>query len=649
MNTLLIHKKGEKLFWHTHNNLPSTLFAISDFDISIDGNKFKITERNGSMRYEYDVTNVQVKNLANPNESFVSGEQLYNRLFQLNYIPFLGYNSGNTVTYVQENPIIGIGTITRTGNDFTFSVGFKWNINAIIYQNASPIVRTIYAAATGYFRIDIAVMDTNNDIVIIQGDEVDAIEAVQAPLTPENTVYLTSWFISGSTVNNPDEVYPGNIFVEKEEFVNIYLSDASGSITIDLDQKATKFILTDDATTEINGFNPSSEFLSEFLRPDHVISITNRSATPKTLKHLVGSWKMQFPDETDLTLPPNYRANFIVETHDGITFVYFNGMNKLGGSIGLQQVLENGNTFVSGNKNITIYPDAIQFYDEITENLLTIGLFANITGQKPIIALIPSVGDTTIIEFPLTETSEEVAYKSYVDTGLSDKVDKIVGKGLSTEDYTTAEKSKLSGIASGATANDTDANLLNRANHTGSQAISTITGLQAELDGKDIKNTELNLLNDYALSSITTAQKLFNVGTSGNGAFSLDANSLYEFEMFVYLDNLSTTSSNFSFQILGTATYSNILLKTEAIKQAFITGSVFNGIITATTSYQLVTNSTASTGFTRITGSFRTSSAGTFIPSILLSVANAANVKKGSNAKIKKIGADTFTATSGIS
>lgn len=648
MNTLLIHKKGEKLFWHTHNNLPSTLFAISDFDISIDGNKFKITERNGSMRYEYDVTNVQVKNLANPNESFVSGEQLYNRLFQLNYIPFLGYNSGNTVTYVQENPIIGIGTITRTVNDFTFSVGFKWKINAIIYQNASPIVRTIYAAATGYFRIDIAVMDTNNDIIIIQGDEVDAIEAVQAPLTPENTVYLTSWFISGSTVNNPDEVYPGNIFVEKEEFVNIYLSDASGSITIDLDQKATKFILTDDATTEINGFNPSSEFLSEFLRPDHVISITNRSATSKTLKHLVGSWKMQFPDETDLTLPPNYRANFIVETHDGITFVYFNGMNKLGGSIGLQQVLENGPTYTANDKTITIFENGIQFFDVITQNVLDIGL-GDAPNQIPFVVYTPNAGGQTSIEFPLTETTEEVAYKSYVDTELSNKVDKVTGKQLSTEDYTTAEKSKLAGIASGATANDTDANLLNRANHTGSQAISTITGLQDELDAKDIKHTELNLLNDYALSSITTAQKLFNVGTSGNGAFSLDANSLYEFEMFVYLDNLSTTSSNFSFQILGTATYSNILLKTEATKQAFQTGNILNGIITATTSYQLLTNSIASTGFIKITGSFRTSSAGTFIPSILLSVANAANVKKGSYAKIKKIGADTFTATSGIS
>ena len=421
MNTLLIHKKGEKLFWHTHNNLPSTLFAISDFDISIDGNKFKITERNGSMRYEYDVTNVQVKNLANPNESFVSGEQLYNRLFQLNYIPFLGYNSGNTVTYVQENPIIGIGTITRTGNDFTFSVGFKWKINAIIYQNASPIVRTIYAAATGYFRIDIAVMDTNNDIIIIQGDEVDAIEAVQAPLTPENTVYLTSWFISGSTVNNPDEVYPGNIFVEKEEFVNIYLSDASGSITIDLDQKATKFILTDDATTEINGFNPSSEFLSEFLRPDHVISITNRSATPKTLKHLVGSWKMQFPDETDLTLPPNYRANFIVETHDGITFVYFNGMNKLGGSIGLQQVLENGAIYTANGRSITIFESGIQVYDEVTLGVLNIGLEIG-AEQKPYVVFMPYGEGQTYVAFPVTGITENVAYQSYVDTATTSAI-----------------------------------------------------------------------------------------------------------------------------------------------------------------------------------------------------------------------------------
>lgn len=42
--------------------------------------------------------------------------------------------------------------------------------------------------------------------------------------------------------------------------------------------------------------------------------------------------------------------------------------------------------------------------------------------------------------------------------------------------------SKLSGISAGATSNSTDANLLSRSNHTGEQAIATITGLQTALD-----------------------------------------------------------------------------------------------------------------------------------------------------------------------
>jgi hypothetical protein len=41
----------------------------------------------------------------------------------------------------------------------------------------------------------------------------------------------------------------------------------------------------------------------------------------------------------------------------------------------------------------------------------------------------------------------------------------------------SAAKTKLDGIASGATANSSDATLLNRANHTGTQAAGTITGL----------------------------------------------------------------------------------------------------------------------------------------------------------------------------
>ena len=46
---------------------------------------------------------------------------------------------------------------------------------------------------------------------------------------------------------------------------------------------------------------------------------------------------------------------------------------------------------------------------------------------------------------------------------------------------TPAEKTKLQGIATGATANDTDANLKNRANHTGTQLASTISDFNSSV------------------------------------------------------------------------------------------------------------------------------------------------------------------------
>lgn len=48
---------------------------------------------------------------------------------------------------------------------------------------------------------------------------------------------------------------------------------------------------------------------------------------------------------------------------------------------------------------------------------------------------------------------------------------------------TAAERSKLSGVAANATANSADSFLRDRTNHTGAQAISTVTNLQTSLDG----------------------------------------------------------------------------------------------------------------------------------------------------------------------
>ena len=70
------------------------------------------------------------------------------------------------------------------------------------------------------------------------------------------------------------------------------------------------------------------------------------------------------------------------------------------------------------------------------------------TEEKTKLSGIESQANRTIISQTIGESTTSVMSQNAVTTSLSNKVDLIQGKGLSTEDYTTAEKTKLSGIAS---------------------------------------------------------------------------------------------------------------------------------------------------------------------------------------------------------
>jgi len=77
-----------------------------------------------------------------------------------------------------------------------------------------------------------------------------------------------------------------------------------------------------------------------------------------------------------------------------------------------------------------------------------------------------------------SKTESNANYATDSQGTLADNAQpKESGKGLSSNDYTNTEKSKLTGIASSATNNDTNAQLRARSSHTGTQAVSTITGL----------------------------------------------------------------------------------------------------------------------------------------------------------------------------
>ena len=99
--------------------------------------------------------------------------------------------------------------------------------------------------------------------------------------------------------------------------------------------------------------------------------------------------------------------------------------------------------------------------------------------------------------YPNPDFAVDMATQGELDAVNAAKVDKVAGKGLSTEDYTTAEKNKLAAIASGATANATDAQLRDRATHTGAQAISTVTGLQGALDAKEAAGTAATAVSSH--------------------------------------------------------------------------------------------------------------------------------------------------------
>lgn len=99
-------------------------------------------------------------------------------------------------------------------------------------------------------------------------------------------------------------------------------------------------------------------------------------------------------------------------------------------------------------------------------------------------------------------------------TALDNKVDRVSGKQLSTEDYTSAEKTKLAGIASGATANATDAQLRDRSTHTGTQPISSVEGLQAALDSKLNKAKSL-LTGSHQASTVPAGATYYNGFVTG--------------------------------------------------------------------------------------------------------------------------------------
>lgn len=142
---------------------------------------------------------------------------------------------------------------------------------------------------------------------------------------------------------------------------------------------------------------------------------------------------------------------------------------------------------------------------------------------------------STNVQDAIEELDAEKAPQSHVgSTGVSEHG---VATGVVAGFMSPTDKSKLDGISSGATANDTDANLKNRANHTGTQTASTISDFSSAAKSAVVDDAIADGVVDKAPSqnavfdALALVEKLANKGVANgyaplNGATKIPSSYL---------------------------------------------------------------------------------------------------------------------------
>lgn len=166
-----------------------------------------------------------------------------------------------------------------------------------------------------------------------------------------------------------------------------------------------------------------------------------------------------------------------------------------------------------------------------------------------------------------------------------------------TASFLTADETKLDGIATGATANSSDATLLARANHTGTQTLSTISdvtatatelnyvdgvtsAIQGQIDGKQPLDADLTALaaaNNSLVLGATTASFTTADETKLDGIEALaDVTDATNVDAAGAVMNSDTSTAGMSFVIDEDNMVSDLATKvpTQQSVKAFVTSQV---------------------------------------------------------------------------
>lgn len=128
--------------------------------------------------------------------------------------------------------------------------------------------------------------------------------------------------------------------------------------------------------------------------------------------------------------------------------------------------------------------------------------------------------DRKISQLPITETFDAEDIIPIVDVSET-RTKKLKIGNLLTDQMTADEKTKLAGIADGATANQTDAHLLNRNNHVGTIPASVVSDFNTVVDARISSSDEAG----HGSGSVTQHSDVTNAG-SGQIITTAERNSI---------------------------------------------------------------------------------------------------------------------------
>ena len=351
-------------------------------------------------------------------------------------------------SWSDDVPSVPDGYYLWTRNTVTFSNGdtkIEYLVGRQGVNGVSPTV-TVTDISGGH-KVRITDKDGNHDFNVMDGLAIDFIDVDYAESSSGTSAPLVGW------QSNPPEVATGNYLWTRNTTHLMdgttsvaYMVGLQGAAGVSPDVETTpvsggtQVVITDKdgphSFTVLNGIDGAdgqdgaagADGFSPIITTDKV-----GKTTTITIVDAAGTKYATVLDGVD----GKTITNITINSQNHVIVTYSDGTTSDAGELIVQSAVMsvNGQT---GDVELEL-PDVVNVGANLTYDPQTNTLSAD--------------AQSIDVDSEISSTSENPVQNKVIKSALDDKVDKVSGKGLSTNDYTTAEKDKLSGIASGAEVN----------------------------------------------------------------------------------------------------------------------------------------------------------------------------------------------------